>query len=108
MAALGAGARALARVFAFVGYVVGRIAAHRLSLAISIRRAWRGLPGMWADAHGFVVASETDAFRRDRETTEKASGGDFRAETFASPRRRKPETPARGAPTTRRAGFFAD
>lgn len=101
-AALGAGARALARVFAFVGYVVGRIAAHRLSLAISIRRAWRGLPGMWADAHGFVVASETDAFRRDRETTEKASGGDFRAETFASPRRRKPETPARGAPTVAR------
>ena len=121
-AALGAGARALARVFAFVGYVVGRIVAHRLSLAISIRRAWRGLPGMWADAHGFVVASETDAARKGKErgaarTTEKASttekkkasGGDFRAETFASPRRRKPETPARGAPTTRRAsGFFAD
>lgn len=116
-AALGAGARALARVFAFVGYVVGRIVAHRLSLAISIRRAWRGLPGMWADAHGFVVASETDASRKERgaarttakaSTTEKASGGDFRAETFASPRRRKPETPARGAPTTRRAGFFAD
>lgn len=113
-AALGAGARALARVFAFVGYVVGRIVAHRLSLAISIRRAWRGLPGMWADAHGFVVASETDASRKGKErgaasTTEKASGGDFRAETFASPRRRKPETPARGAPTTRRAsGFFAD
>ena len=106
-AALGAGARALARVFAFVGYVVGRIVAHRLSLAISIRRAWRGLPGMWADAHGFVVASETDASRKGKErgaasTTEKASGGDFRAETFASPRRRKPETPARGAPTVAR------
>ena len=101
-AALGAGARALTRVFAFAGYVVGRIVAHRLSLAIAIRRAWRSLPRMWADAHGFVVASETETFRRDRKMTEKTfDRRDFRAETFASPRRRKPETPARGAPTRR-------
>ena len=101
-AALGAGARALTRVFAFAGYVVGRIVAHRLSLAIAIRRAWRSLPRMWADAHGFVVASETETFRRDRKMTEKTFDRKaFRAETFASPRRRKPETPARGAPTRR-------
>ena len=123
---LNAAARALARVFAFVGYVVGRIAAHRLSLAMAARRAWRGLPGLWANAHGFrasssitSIASPTSAtkkrasagideekttFRKRNDGGEKSrgEGGDFffRAELGAAvPRARKNKTPARGAPT---------
>lgn len=122
---LNAAARALARVFAFVGYVVGRIAAHRLSLAMAARRAWRGLPRLWANAHGFraeciateCIASPTSAtrasagideenttFRKRNDGGEKSrgEGGDFffRAELGAAvPRARKNKTPARGAPT---------
>ena len=113
-AAARAAARALARVLACVGYVIGRLVSHRLSLAMAARRAWRGLPGTWANAHGFTGANAETRFRdgdrspatcRDEATgrvaaTERApaGGGSFRA-SVASPRRRKPETPARGAPT---------
>ena len=92
-----AAARALARVLAFVGYVVSRLVSHRLSLAMAARRAWRGLPGLLASAHGFVVGPETRSGTETVEATEReATGATFLA-SVAGPRRRKPETPARGA-----------
>jgi hypothetical protein len=111
---LNAAARALIRVGTFVGYVVGRIFSHRLSLLMAARRAWRGLPGLWANAHGFrapsekepsspvtaTCASDRDEKKTTRNTSEKSRGGDFRL-SAAVPRARKNKTPARGVSTSR-------